>query len=67
MRKVRITFWDSDTKAWVTTEGLFHQWGNNYTEYGSGPGNYTIGIVELPGGRVVLPVADDVHFLKEST
>lgn len=29
----------------------------------SGPGNYTVAIVELPDGRIVMPVADDIVFL----
>ena len=63
--KVRVRFWDYETKAWVTTEGLFHQWGMNYREFESGAGNFSVGIVELPGGRIVLPGADDVCFLEE--
>lgn len=43
--------------------GYFHQWGTNYEEFESGPGNYTVAIVELPDGRIVMPVADDIVFL----
>lgn len=42
---------------------MFHQWGTNYEEFESGPGNYTVAIVELPDGRIVMPVADDIVFL----
>jgi hypothetical protein len=62
MRKVKCRIWDRESKLWITVEGLFHQWGVNYEEFQYGPGNYSIGIVELPGGRVVTPLADDVHF-----
>ena len=61
MRKVRAKFWDYDRKQWITTEGLFHTWG--YEELQSG-GNYSVGIVELPGGRIVTPLPTDIHFLE---
>ena len=44
-------------------EGLFHQWGNDYQEYEEGPGNFTVGIVELPDGRVVTPIARFIQFV----
>ena len=31
--------------------------------FDSGPGNYSVAIVELPDGRVVIPVADDIVFI----
>ena len=65
MRKVEIRFWDHETKNWVIITGLFHQWGINYQEFENGTGNFSVGIVELTGGRVVLPTADDVRFLEE--
>lgn len=44
--------------------GYFHEWGVNYEEFvDSGPGNYSVAIVELPDGRIVMPVADDIVFL----
>jgi len=44
--------------------GYFHEWGVNYEEFvDSGPGNYSVAIVELPDGRIVMPVADDIAFL----
>ena len=33
-------------------EGKFHGWGSDYEEFESGPGNYTVAIVELPDGKV---------------
>jgi len=44
-------------------EGYFHGWGCNYEEFETGPGNYSVAIVELPDGEVVMPVADDIWFL----
>lgn len=44
--------------------GYFHEWGMNYEEFvGSGPGNYSVAIVELPDGRIGMPTADDIAFL----
>lgn len=44
--------------------GYFHEWGMNYEEFGDvGVGNYSVAIVELPDGRIVMPVADDIVFL----
>ena len=40
--------------------GKFHQWGSNYEEFENGAGNYSVAIVELPDGTVVMPVADDI-------
>ena len=66
MRKVSCRFWDRESKSWITAGGLFHQWGVNYEEFSSGPGNFSIGIVELPGGRIVTAMPDDVRFLEEA-
>lgn len=44
--------------------GYFHEWGMNYEEFGDiGVGNYSVAIVELPDGRIVMPVADDIVFI----
>jgi hypothetical protein len=66
LRKVSCKFWDCDTKTYATAEGLFHQWGNDFIELESGAGNFSVGIVELSSGKIVLPRADDVQFLKET-
>ena len=43
--------------------GYFHQWGCNYEEFEIGAGNYSVAIVELPTGEIVMPVAEDIQFL----
>lgn len=43
--------------------GCFHCWGMNYTEFESGAGNYSVAIVELPNGEVVMPQADSIRFI----
>lgn len=44
-------------------DGIFHQWGSDYEEFETRPGNYTVGIVELPDGRVVMPIARFIQFV----
>ncbi|MCC7579626.1 hypothetical protein H8V75_11885 [Enterobacter roggenkampii] len=36
----------------TTREGLFHQWGSDYEEFETGPGNMTVAVVEFPDGTV---------------
>ncbi len=43
--------------------GQFHQWGSNYEEFENGAGNYSVAIVELPDGKVVMPMANDIQFI----
>ena len=43
--------------------GYFHKWGSNYEEFENGAGNYTVAIVELPDGKIIMPVAESVVFL----
>lgn len=45
--------------------GRFHQWGSNFVEFESGAGNYSVAIVELPDGKIVMPMADDICFLED--
>ena len=64
MRKVKVRIWDADTRKWVDDIcGAFHKWGDAYEQFEAGPGNYTIAIVELPGGRIVTALPEYVVFL----
>lgn len=79
MRKVKIKRWIPkrtmpDDKhimiAWTNcfepdfnTEGVFHQWGVSYEEFESGPGNYTVGIVELLDGTVESVLPHHIKFI----
>jgi hypothetical protein len=67
MKFVSARVWSRESKGWVQVEGWFHQWGNGYEEFESGPGNYTMAIIELPDGRVVTAMPEDVRFLQETT
>lgn len=42
--------------------GIFHQWGSNYEEYDNGAASFTVGIVELPDGTVIMPLAEWIQF-----
>lgn len=45
--------------------GKFHQWGIEYEEFDTGPGNYTVAVVELFDGQVKTFPANDVKFIEE--
>lgn len=62
MRKCKAMTWDGGKR--VPVEGLFHQWGQGYEEFQSGPGNYTVALIELDDGRIVEGVPDTVVFLQ---
>lgn len=32
--------------------GIFHQWGCDYKEFETGPGNYSTAIIEMPDGSI---------------
>lgn len=48
-------------------EGVFHQWGNAYEEFDSGPGNYSVAIIEMPDGTIETPLAGNVKFKVEGS
>lgn len=47
-------------------EATFHQWGSDYEEFESGPGNFTVAIVEYDNGAVGMVRADMVRFVDEA-
>lgn len=65
MRKVSAKIYDKASREWITVEGRFHQWGLNFEESREAMVNFTVAIIELPGGRVVVTAPEDVHFLEE--
>ena len=69
-RKVRIykKVWSDKTKRYETVEdgyGIFHEFGVNYDELETGPGNFTVGVIELPNGKVELIYVDFFEFVIE--
>lgn len=66
MRKCKGRYSVYENGKWEEREfemGYFHQWGADYEEFESGPGNYSVAIVELPGGKIVTPVAQNIEFI----
>lgn len=47
-------------------KGQFHMFGVQYEEFDTGPGNYTVAVVELSTGKVVTPDANLIKFTSES-
>lgn len=43
--------------------GYFHKWGVDSEELDVGALNYTIGIVELPSGKVVTVMPENIKFI----
>lgn len=45
--------------------GYFHQWGVEYEEFTDvGVGNYSVAIIELPNGEIVIPEANNIQFIE---
>ena len=55
-----------DGKFYEFELGYFHQWGSDYEEFEAAPGNFTTAIVELPDGKVITPIANDIQFLTKA-
>ncbi|HBO6312776.1 TPA: hypothetical protein ACSPMR_005505 [Pseudomonas aeruginosa] len=47
-------------------EALFHQWGVDFEEFETGAGNYTVAVVERPGGTVELLQPHLIRFLDKA-
>ena len=46
-----------------TQEGVFHEWGVSFVEFESGPGNFTVGIIELPSGEMIEIEVSAIKFI----
>lgn len=68
MMKCKGQYW-TGVEGWKHFDsGDFHCFGSNYEEFESGSGNYSVVIVELPDGRIVMPPPDKIQFIdKEDT
>ena len=67
MRKCKGKYskWNDKKRAYEMVEfenGIFHQWGSNCEEYDNGAANFTVGIVELLDGTVIMPLAELIQF-----
>ncbi len=62
--KGKYSFWDNG--KWATKEfdlGYFHKWGCSFEEFETGAGNYSVALVELPSGKIVEVLPNDLEFL----
>lgn len=48
-------------------QGKFHSFGMDYEEFESGPGNYSVAIVEKLTGEIEMPRADLIQFVKPNS
>lgn len=46
-----------------TGVGLFHQWGNGYEEFETGPGNFSTAIIEMEDGTIKNVPCDMIQFI----
>lgn len=65
MRKCKFNMNFRSKEDFDDTWGLgdFHQWGCDYEEFETGPGNYTVGIVEDSDGKIHQPFPENIVFL----
>lgn len=62
--KGKYGFWEKNKWTYKDFElGYFHTWSNDYEEFETGAGNYSVAIVELPDGKVVKVNPSDLEFL----
>ena len=63
MRKCKGRYY-TRIEGWKEFEvGYFHCFSVQYEELGDGIGLYPVAIVELPDGRIIEPLADEIQFL----
>ena len=60
-RYVKYYEWDNAKRS-LKGEALFHQFGVNFIEFESGPGNFSTAIIELPDGTVKNIDVADIEF-----
>lgn len=58
--------WNVVTKEYdytVVGPVIFHQFGCEYEEFESGPGNYAVAIIEHPDGRIENVITNRIQFV----
>ena len=48
-------------------EAMFHQFGVNFVEFDSGPGNFTTAVIEWPDGQIENIPVDQIKFVTPTT
>jgi len=66
-RKAVLFVWEWDKEYKKRTRVLvgpvrFHGWGHNYEEFETGPGSYSVAIIEHPDGRCDKVVPELITF-----
>jgi hypothetical protein len=46
-----------------TERGTFHTWGVSHVEFETGPGNYTVAVIEKPDGTFIEVPTNAVKFI----
>ena len=64
MRKVIVYKITWDNKREATATAMFHQFGINYVEFESGPGNHTTAIIEYEDGSLDNVPVELVQFVE---
>ncbi|MDD4390217.1 MAG: hypothetical protein PHW03_05375 [Eubacteriales bacterium] len=64
MRKVKAKYYDRMTSHLIEITGHFHQWAPQYEEFESGPGNYTVALIEDENGQIIECLPLNVQFLE---
>jgi len=64
MRKAQGLFWDDKKRDKRLVVGAFHMWAAKYEEFESGPGNYTMALIEDENGQIRECWPDTVKFLE---
>lgn len=52
MRRVQVFEYGGDGQYHEPYSGWFHEWGVNFVEFESGPGNYSVALVEKLDGSI---------------
>jgi len=67
MRKVECKRWEfvgGKRTLKCVLNGVFHQWGAGYEEFETGPGNFTVAIVEMEDGEIKEFMPTDIKFIE---
>ena len=68
MRNVWFKRWIKEKMAYDSDfihAGKFHKWGDAYEEFESGPGNFTVALVELPDGTIEEVQPKNIKFIDD--
>lgn len=69
MRRVQVSEYQRSADGLSSSlvdigEAIFHQFGSNYEEFESGPGNFTTAVIEWPDGKIGNVPVEHIRFLE---